>query len=238
MVEPSAARLASIVSRSRPALPERQLGRHEDLVARQAALAQRAADAGLVAVHRRRVDVAVADLERAQRRGLGPVASQVPKPTSGISTPGAIVVVGSVSGSCGHHCARIREPPRRRSRAASPTRTDLRHANRLPGTGGGEVAPLGRRGSAPSNPHAHVAPRHPSSPSRVATTRGVLRRDVRGARQAAAALPRARRAARGAQRRGVRGAAARGRRRRSSTRASASRSTARRRGSSGSSRST
>ena len=42
--------------------------------------------------------------------------------------------------------------------------------------------------------------------------RCVLRRDVRGAGPAAAALPRARRAARGAQRRGVRGAAARRRR--------------------------
>ena len=42
--------------------------------------------------------------------------------------------------------------------------------------------------------------------------RGVLRRDVRGARPAAAALPRAGRAARGAERRGVRAAPARGRR--------------------------
>ena len=80
------------------------------------------------------------------------------------------------------------------------------------GTGGGEVAPSGD-GPAPLNTM-------PTSPPKTSVltrpgplrARGVLRRDVRGARPAAAALPRARRAARGAQRRGVRGAAARGRR--------------------------
>ena len=47
-----------------------ELGREEDLIARHVAVAQRAADALLVAVGLRRVDMAVAELERRADRVL------------------------------------------------------------------------------------------------------------------------------------------------------------------------
>ncbi len=57
-----------------------QLRRHEDVVRGEAALGDRAADLALVAVHLRRVDAPVAELERPADRRLHLVAARLPGP--------------------------------------------------------------------------------------------------------------------------------------------------------------
>ena len=57
----------------------RQLGRHEELSSRHAALCDRLPDLGFVAVHRCRVDVPVADLERATNSVDGSSTTQLPR---------------------------------------------------------------------------------------------------------------------------------------------------------------
>ena len=121
-------------------IARRQLGRDEDLVARQAAVAQGAADRRLVAVHRRGVDVAIADLERPPDGvvGLRASACQVPRPTSGISTPGAMVTVGFskvISEDLqGREAARAdRSSPRRRSTSPGSRRAARAHRRRSGG---------------------------------------------------------------------------------------------------------
>src|SRR5439155_20435271 len=62
-----------------PCATRRQLRRHEDLVARYAALCHRLPHLGFVAVHGRGVDVAIPDLERATDRVESATPARLPR---------------------------------------------------------------------------------------------------------------------------------------------------------------
>jgi len=102
-----------------------QLGRHEDLLSRDAALSNRRSDIGLVAVHRRRIDVAIAERERLSHRCARLVSA--PRPKDAQPYRGHLDPIGERNGL--RRRAACRHQKRKRKARSPPSTVAARDAN-------------------------------------------------------------------------------------------------------------